>query len=62
MVYIDYTKENKIQALKYIYDNVFNMIRVDNIKHIDTNKIPYTYNKFFCENLCGFYNICDISN
>ena len=62
MVYIDYTKENKIQALKYIYDNVFNMIRVDNIKHIDTNKIPYTYNKFFCENLCGFYKICDTSN
>lgn len=60
IVEIDYTVENKRKALKFIYDNVFKIIKLDNIKDINTNKIPYNYEKFFCENLCSFYSICSV--
>lgn len=61
LVFIDYNVMNKKKALKYMFDNILKMIKVDNLKNLDTNKIPYNYDKFFCENLCSFYKMCDIS-
>ena len=60
MVYIDYNIENKKKALKYIYDNILKMLRVDTIKHMNTNMLPYNYNEFFCQNLCPFFKICSV--
>lgn len=60
MVYVDYTIENKKKALKYVYDNILNMFKINRFKEFDTNKIPYNYNQFFCENLCSFYSLCNL--
>ena len=62
MVYVDYNVENKKKALKYIYDNVLKMLRIDIIKHMNTNMLPYNYNEFFCQNLCPFFKICSVGS
>ena len=60
IINIDYTPESKLKALKYLYSNLLNIIKLESFKNINGNKIPYNYNKFFCENLCSCYTICDL--
>ncbi len=60
LVFIDYNVMNKKKALKYVFDNILKMIKIDSLKNLDTNKIPYNYDKFFCENLCSFYKFCSV--
>lgn len=61
LVFIDYTVENKKKALKYVYDNILSMVKINRFKDIDTNKLPYNFNQFYCENLCNFYKICKLN-
>ena len=60
IINIDYTSESKLKALKYLYSNLLNIIKLESFKNINGNKIPYNYNKFFCENLCSCYTICEL--
>ena len=61
IVEINYNSESKKEALRFVFENIKKMFKVEGNKHIDTNNFPCNYNEFFCKNLCGMYSVCNVS-
>lgn len=60
-IWIDYNEETKKKALKFLYQGILNIEKIKLNKDLDTNKFPFNYSEFYCNNLCSFYKFCDIS-
>ena len=60
LVFIDYNRDNKLKAMKWVYNNIFKIHKLKGYSKVDSNRIPCMYDEFSCPNLCPYFKICSL--
>ena len=57
---VEYNEATKRETLRFLYDNIIKIYKLKVFDKLNINKLPNSYNPFFCENLCPYYKLCEL--